>query len=455
MKIVSFDTECHVIQPGLVVPPLVCGVACEAPTSSPPENHAGVAALPVEYFTADECAAYLERVLEGPDLITGGNLPFDFAVVHQHALARGRDLMPLIWSKYERGEVHDIQISETLHAIGAGHLLLDGVTFKKLPAHYSVDECVRQRLGRRDAKDRDVWQLRFHELERLPLRLYPAEARKYMADDARNPMEVALAQLGCVPGRFRHQWQVSAAGSTCASCGEVFRDEGAAPSPHCLVRREVMNLHDVPEQCEAAWALHLSGAHGFARDERAIAMIAAAYAARHREEDEAPFRRAGFLRPDGSVDTGVLKRRIALAYMGDDADPCPHCAGTGKVPKASWRPRLLKSGKVSRARVPVVNCEPCDATGLLLDETVPRAPAEGVKRDRDALFESGDELLTSWAEWSEENKIPTGYLPFLRQDGGGPLTTKFNPVVGTGRVSAAGLILTFPRRPGRWVEVPE
>ncbi|MGL5361404.1 MAG: hypothetical protein ACRDBH_00885, partial [Bosea sp. (in: a-proteobacteria)] len=221
----------------------------------------------------------------------------------------------------------------------------------------------------------------------------------------------------------------------------------------CMALEQRRNLHDVAEQCRGAWALHLSGAGGFARDTRAVDMIAEAYAREHAPGSDQAFRDLGIVRADDSTDQAVLKRLVARAYTSEEqVAHCPTCAGTGKVPSPSELAKRKPDSR-ARARVKLIGCAACDSTGLQLAPDVPRAEAGGVSCARDALFESGDETLVELAEYREGDKIPDSYLPFLRDGAPAPLTINFNPIVETGRVSADGLILTFPRHPGAWIPV--
>src|SRR4029077_1977525 len=61
-----------------------------------------------------------------------------------------------------------------------------------------------------------------------------------------------------------------------------------------------------------------------------------------------------------------------------------------------------------------VNCKACDGAGLALPPQVPRPPSGEIACGRDALAESGDELLMDYAE-QPSRKIKTTYIPLLRR----------------------------------------
>lgn len=432
MILTAIDTETDLVQPGLAIPPLVCGsrLSVEVGRSIPG---------PCAPLDPRECVEHLRGVLSDRDqVLVGLNVFFDLAVIHQHALRSGLDLMPKIFTKLEAGLVWDVGLAEQLHAIALGRLGCDLVTGARLTGRYSLEVVVEQALGRRDAKVNDRWRLRYWQLRGVPIRRWPESATKYLHDDVRNPLEVALAQMGQAPIRGRHRW---AEGGECARCG------GRDASRECMAIEARQNLHDLAEQCRAAWALTLAGAHGFARDSRVIELVAEAYAREHAPGSDDAFRAAGITRPDGSTDQGALKRLVVEAYT-DDPAACPECAGTGRVPSAA---ALAKRKPTSKAKVPTVGCAACDSSGLVIGDDVPRAETGGVQCSRDALFESGSDLLASLAEYREGDKIPDSYLPYLREGAPAPLCVRFNSILETGRVSADGLILTFPRRPGAWV----
>jgi len=429
----AIDVETDLVQPGLQVPPLVCGSWLSVEVGRPIPG-------PNSPMSPDECVARLVEVLaDDEQVVVGLNVFYDLAVIHQHALRSGRDLMPAIFAKLDQGLVWDVGLAEQLHAIALGLLGRDVATGAQLRGRYSLEVVVEQVLGRADAKEHDAWRLRYWQLRGVPLARWPAGALRYLDDDVRNPLEVALAQLGELPSRGRHAWT---AGGGCSRCG------GRDAHTPCMARERRRNLHDLAEQCRAAWALTLAGAHGFARDSRVVEMVADAYAREHAPGSDQVFRDAGITRSDGTTDQAVLKRLVARAYS-DDAEHCAACAGVGKVPSAA---ALARRKPGSRAKVAVVGCRACDSTGLVLGDDVPRADAGGVSCSRDALFESGDDLLVELAEYREADKVPDSYLPYLRDGAPAPLAIRFNPLLETGRVSADGLILTFPRRPGAWVE---
>ena len=133
----------------------------------------------------------------------------------------------------------------------------------------SLAVCVDLCLGRADAKENDEWRLRYAELEALPFHQWPAVARDYPVDDARNTYEVAV-------------WQAQ----------------------HC---RNTVNL---PAQCAAAWAAHLSAAWASAPMLRVEVMQAALEA--KRVEDVA-FAKSKASCEDGFQNMAVIHEAVTKA----------------------------------------------------------------------------------------------------------------------------------------------
>lgn len=409
-RMVSFDTETYLIQPGLLAPPLVCGsVAAWARPGIAPQGR---------LLDKESCRRVFAAVIADPTMmIVGANIAFDMLVMAVDAARRGIDLMPVIFQAYEDGRVFDIQVAEALHAIAQGHLGKDPRTGQaicneqgKATGRYSLHACVDLLLGRSNAKANDEWRLRYGELDGIPIEQWPETARVYPIDDAVNTLECGLVQFGMMARGAAASWRP----------GEQVPNR---------------NLHDVAAQCYKAFALHLGAAWGVRTDPVATEALAAA--AEHLSAAGlGDFVQAGFVRADGSENGAVVKRAVAIAYGATGG--CFICAGTGKVSSE-------KTGKP-------VNCAACSATGLDLSTApVPRTdpsvkfPTGQVQTGRDVLVESGDELLMAYGAHQEDDKILSTYVPFLREGANAPICLRPNAVLDTGRVSYNGPIQLLPR----------
>ncbi len=476
---VGIDTETHLIQKGLLAPPLVCG---SAGWMDGPE-------LTAALLAKGDVIELFAQALEDPNTtLVGANVAFDLLVLARELALLGIDAMPAIFAALDEGRVYDVQIAEALHAVAQGHLgkdprtqgpLVNPETGKR--GRYSLATCVDLVLGRKDAKANDEWRSRYAELEALPMHAWPPAARDYPVDDARNTIEVALAQAGHLPQiAARHNWGVVNGASVCTECG------ASKFSTHCQTRRMHRNLHDLAAQVGTAFAMHAGAAWGFPVDQSLVDIIER-HALRNKERGVKPFVEAGLVRDDGSENRSELKRRVAIAYGAKD--PCPVCSGTGKVisPRAplvrctacrgvgiehvsgmAVTCRTCRGEKKIKSPRALINCahfdaegnasKTCDGTGLVVPEDVPRSEKEGIAYGRDVLHESGDEFLMAYGDYQEDAKDLNVYIPYLREartqdpiTGAWrdiPLTLRPNVLLETGRTSYDGVIQLFKRKPG-------
>ena len=424
-RFVSFDCETWAVYPGSKAPPPVCASVAVLEGSE----------IRGRLLDKEAARKVFRRLLEDDTrTIVGANIPFDMLVFAVDAARNGEDLVPAIFEVYRQGRVFDIQVAEALHAIAEGTLGFypNGQQLRndegKATGRYSLHACVDLVLGRTNAKANDEWRKRYHELDGIPIAEWPATARVYPVDDACNTLEVAVAQ---VVGR-KHLEPPHGLG-------------GVHPN---------RNLAALAEQCYKAWSLHLAAAWGLRTDPVATEELAAAV-----EVGRAKWRPIiqglGFIREDGSEDQAKVKKAVALAYGAHE--PCPRCAGTGKVyNKFSKRDPSVPVGKP-------VQCVACNGSSYVLEGTVvpmttptekmvEAAEAAGVKPvgnvqiGRDKLIESGDEDLAHYAEFQEDDKIADTYIPKLREGYDRPIVLSPNAVLETLRVSYDGVWQLLPRQ---------
>jgi len=398
----AIDLETGLVQPGLLAPETVVGSAAWVVGG----------AVHGELVTLERVRADWPTLVDRSRMLIGANIAFDFAVLAAH------DIVPIgsIIRAYDEGRVWDVQIAQALHGIAGGHLFRHPRTFQPLQkpggggrARYSLETCVDLVLGRSNAKENDYWRSRYAILAEVPLADWPEDARQYPVDDARNTLEVALAQAGAIP-----------------------RTSGA-----CAGDKPLDNLHDLGRQCRAAFALHLGAVWGIRTDPEAVGKVRAnldeAFA-----REVAHGQSAGFLRADGTEDQASVKRAIARAF-GAEA-PCPRCNGTGKVTSAvTGKPVGCKGSDGG-----------CDGTGFDLAKalSVPRTDKGGVKTDRDTLAETGDDVLERYGLITEIEKHRSTYLPALELATTFPMNPRPNALVETGRTSYDGVMQTFPKAGG-------
>ena len=487
---VSFDVETHLIQPGLLAPPIVCASIAV---------HDGTRIVG-ELLDKEAALLAFRQIIEDPDrIMVGANISFDVLVCAVEWARRGVDMMPAIFQAYEDGRVYDVLVGEALNAIADGTLnkdprtggdLRDPIT-RDAKNRYSLAIAVDLTLDRVDAKANDEWRLRYAELEHVPIDEWPQSARDYPVDDVVNAMQVALAQCGHLPKRAEHRWRED---DTCDQCGARLSYGG--PTASCRVTKSHRNLHSMSDQVYTAWALHLGAAWGFNVDQSAVDAIETEVTEK-RARIAAPLFALGLLKwttkenEHGGKDevlgrdTPVIARLMAQAYGA--TGECSTCRGTAKVvsPKAKLiKCKTCRGGgvaptggpctkcngggrQVSDAKSSQINCQDCRTTGLDLS-TAPQLPITEpsdkfpngqVQASRDVLFESGDETLGELAQWLEDAKVIGTYIPFLRKarvecagpDGevffkSRPLTLKPNVLLETDRTSYEDAIQQFPRK---------
>lgn len=379
-RIVAFDLETDLIQPGLMAPPIVCG--------SVAGSEGG---LLIHGMTSIR-ETFVEA-LRSHHTIAGANIAFDMACM----AADQPHLLPEIFQAYEEGRVHDVLIAQALDAIAGGHLFKDPRTQGPLKSpsgkqtgRYSLEIVTDLVLGRQDAKVNDFWRLRYAILRHVPTELWPEEARQYPVDDAVNTYQVAVAQIA-----------------------------------------SLRNLCNMKAQARAAFALHLASTWGMRTDPVAVAALEERVEKAHRDAI-ARFTESGLLKEEGKENIRRIKELLALAH-GANGD-CQTCDGSGKVPSEKTKN--------------LINCKACDSTGLNLDLAtgLVRTETGGISKERDALKESGDELLMEYANTNEGNKkIRETYVPALKAP---VINPRPNVLVESGRASYDGLVQLMPQKGG-------
>jgi hypothetical protein len=272
VSLLSFDLETHQIQPGLLAPPIVCGSFADRSLFD-----GGVVCTKAEILSA--VAGWLE---DTDTTFVGANIAYDWGCI----LAVRPDLLPRVWAAYEEGRVFDVQIAASLNAIADGRMR-DGGLFRMdgsciQSGRYSLDECVREWLGREDAKENDRWRLSYALLEHTPIEQWPYDARQYPVDDAVNTLEVAEQQL-----------------------------------------KKARNLHDQEHQAHVAFCLHLGALWGLRTDPVRVAAFKTEVD-KHVVELRDYSLKAGLLKPktkkpgaELSKNMAVIKERVFNAYNGN------------------------------------------------------------------------------------------------------------------------------------------
>lgn len=191
MQLLALDTETHLIAPGLAAPPHVC-------TATYGGKKAHLFATP-DAKGVWELA--LKQAIKGKVILSNVNMAYDAAVV----LACWPELAASVFAAYESGNVRCAIIDQRLIDISNG--VLESKQRPKATRYYSAKALALRLLGVELDKGEDTWQLRYAELDGLPIDEYPAAARRYPKLDAKIAWRIA-----------EHQYKHS---------GHLLRDSGA------------------------------------------------------------------------------------------------------------------------------------------------------------------------------------------------------------------------------------
>ena len=266
---VAFDTETYLIAPGRLAPKLVCLSYCTD------KNESGV--ISDRYTIKRTVMDWLER----KQVMVGANVAFDMGVLCQAF----PELIQPVFRAYRHNRVRDIQLDERLHLIARGALatrggvMYDGETGER--TSFSLADLVKKHLNEEveGKHGPDVWRLRYHELDGVPMSEWPWDAKRYAELDACYTARVYQAQS----------------------------------------HREM-----VPEnsgfEARAAWALHLMSAWGV----RTNAAQVSEFAHRLQEHIDDALQSlvpTGMVDASGSKKTKVIRARVEKAYaeMGREA----------------------------------------------------------------------------------------------------------------------------------------
>lgn len=307
MTPVALDFETYLIQEGILAPPVVCGSFYDG-------------LKPAELHLRGDAIAMAVKALDN-NLIVGLNIAYDFGCFLRHC----PEEFPAVWKAYSEGRVFDVGIASTLNAIAEGRLIEGDLYDKngrrcvdpstgKQTKRYSLALCVKEWLGRDDAKENSKYRLRYAEFDDVPIAYWPPEAVQYPKDDAVNTLEVYQAIIG-------------------------------APA---------QNLQEVAFQSHVAFCLHISAINGLRTDAARVEAIKGAIES-HRGELMDVVLKAGLLKPNKknvsgwSKNMALIKERVTKAW--GDLTPTTDGGGVSterSVLEESGDPVLEALGEVSK-----------------------------------------------------------------------------------------------------------
>tara|TARA_R110002020_G_scaffold21537_6_gene73086 strand:+ start:427 stop:2559 length:2133 start_codon:yes stop_codon:yes gene_type:complete len=416
MKVVAWDVETHLIEPGNLTPRLVCLSA-----SGGMDTRELAAALPYAHWfresggeweavvTREYALDFLLTLALGADKLVAHNGSFDWGVMCNEF----PELLGIHAALVEQGKVADTRIRETLIAIAEDNFVFDARTGTK-PLGFSLAHCVLAHFGvdisdkksKTDARgnivgDASAWRLRYSELDGVPIDKWPEEAITYAAEDSLWTRRVYRSQA--------HAKRLPE--------GTVVSTEG-----------EVVNER---EQLAADWALHAMACHGVYTDLPAVQRFQTEMKVLVKKAETAG-RAAGFIvinRCKSCDGTGKeIGGRACSACGGLDHEEMLASGGYGMYkngkPKTPAAPKTKKSSKRLR---------------LLVDKAYgghpPLTDKGAVKTDADTLVGSGNPLLEEYAEGSFAIKMLDTYYPILLRGVDTPITSSPNVLVRSGRTS--------------------
>jgi hypothetical protein len=254
---------------------------------------------------------WLRRMLADPGvLLVGHNVAYDLGV----ACAEQQSLVPLAFAALAAGRVSDTKIRQRLADIATG--LREGKGGKEFVveddgtarlATYSLKDLALLHLGKVVEKE-DTWRVDYHQLDGMPVELWPEEAKAYARGDAQATLDVYLAQakaFGTVP------------------------DEAA--------------------QVRYAFARHLISLWGLRADPEAVARLRTDL---EKEQAEARPRlvEAGLVDSAGRRRMAVIRRKVEEAYNASDrevprTEKLEDPQAGGEVLIESGHPDLVMLGK--------------------------------------------------------------------------------------------------------------
>lgn len=393
MKILAFDTETHIIQPGLLAPPIVCG------------SSATLNAGDERLLTKEESLALFRQAMADPDTVTGGaNFVYDLGVMS----ALDPSVVELIFKALEEDRVVSADLLEALHDNARGLMFREanGSPFKR----YSLAQLESRYLGiDRSAEKKDGWRMKYHLLDGKPFSEWPEEAIAYPRRDARGTANVLAEQLF---GEDRH------------------------------------NLQCIHAEMRAAWFLQLACIWGMRTDPEMVKVVTGRIVKQH-EESRRTFFDHGITRvrpctkKDGEYEEADdiseewLKQAFTRLYSASKQEP-----------ESAWRLERLKDVEKALAALskgrPIRFAEDKKHLASLVEEAYQGDPPltsggqsgnQKTSTSRDTLVESGNELLEEYGEAGPNEKLFSTYVKVLEQGTVVPINPEANVIVATQRTS--------------------
>lgn len=179
-----FDTETHPIEPGIFAPPLVC-LQFAYDRDEP------------EIVLAKDAEPVLRKALESDALLCAWNGAFDWVVVCRAFPS----MIPLVYKALSNRRGRDLMLRLTLSCIKAG--VLDKATKSK--GYFRLASAAERSLHKAMSKGEDSWQMRYAELDGVPVEEWPPEPVDYAKTDITTLQELVF-ETEDYPDVFEDEW---------------------------------------------------------------------------------------------------------------------------------------------------------------------------------------------------------------------------------------------------------
>jgi DNA polymerase I len=347
MKIVAFDSETELFAPGRQIPPLVCVQTKQPNGEVKLMDHT----LGLEWMVGAMEAA-LASTDDAPLVLSGHNVPYDFAVLAEEARtqnkALGERVLKLIYDVYVRGRVWDSRVAEWLMDTADGCLYLEpwatapGGFRRAQKGWYGLARLAKKYAGMELDKE-GAARTTYGPLRGVPIEQWPEGHVQYAREDAIAQYAVTMGQL-----------------------------ERARTDPRGV-------LQDLPAEVRAYWALHLASAWGMVTDLNEVS------------------RYELHLRSELQSRLFELKALGLVEQVGGKGKK----AGTWKKNKKRLAQLVAEAYKVEGKPVPM---------------TAPSAkfPDGQIATDADTIEQCQDARLGVWRSYSHDEKMLSTYVPTLK-----------------------------------------
>jgi hypothetical protein len=177
---IAFDTETHLIRPGLLAPPMVC--------LSTSNEHK------VVHRKDPACKQIVAQLLacaaQGEIVLIGQNVAYDLGILANE----WPEFVPMIFAALDADGVTDTMLRQKLIAISDNTLEWEhDAKGNATKSSYTLSSLAKRHKYPKEL-DKDTWRLRYAELDNVPVKDWPFEAFDYSLHDSLATLHVYNAQ---------------------------------------------------------------------------------------------------------------------------------------------------------------------------------------------------------------------------------------------------------------------